>query len=326
MLAAVTGCAPSEEEGDGAAPADVGRQATDGPAGSDSADASGPADSRGASDTGRADTGGGSAGSPWSTTTCPPFRIITPALCNDPVTSCICDPTPLTCASGHLCLGGACVPPGQRRPEECEPDRIPASVELDPGAADLGVTTVTGTVNVEREEGGWALILPVPYAGQRPPVVRVSGNVEPPLADGAEVEAVTCVVQPSPGLEPRTALLRKDGEIVLLVAVDATYVRNDACIPAGWFPELLDVNCPPVWDGDDPDRACRVCRPGALAFPGSRHHVVSHRSELVTLGGVRYRALAGDGPSDCIRTCCGEDGRRADLPAAVEFALVSLDG
>jgi len=268
--------------------------------------------------------GGGGDDKPWTSSTCPPFRVITPSLCDDPVTGCICDRTPPTCAPGQLCLGGACFTPGQRRPEECAPDGRPAGVDLDTGALE-GVTTVTGPVNLEADDGGWALLLPSATPGQRGPVLRVDGMADPPIVDGEVVEVITCVLAPSPGLQPRTVQLRKDGEIRLLAAVDATYVRQDECLPEAWFPEMLDVNCPTIWDGDDADRTCRVCRPAALSFPGARKPVVTRQTASVTLDGIRFDLVGGDHVAECVSTCCGADGKRETLPAAVEFALVAAD-
>jgi len=299
--------------------------------GGDTSDATDATDATDAADAAVLDADGGrwwtGEERPWTADTCPPFRIITRRLCADPVTACICDPTPEVCTPGHLCLGGACITPGQRRQEECAPDLTPAGVVVDLGGGREGVTRTSGPANLEAEDGGWALILPAAIPGERPPVVHVYGDVEPPFADGAQVEATTCRLPhvDASNLDPRTVLVRVGDRIVLLAAADATYVRDSDCLPEGWAPQPTNLNCPPTHDGEDPDRTCRVCRPMALAFPGTRRPVVARRSGLVSLGGTRYRALVGEGVQECLHTCCDAAGRRSQSTAASDFVLVSLD-
>ena len=273
---------------------------------------------------GDADAGGGGGADPWTSATCPSDRVVTPRLCGDPVTRCICDPSPPTCAPGHLCLGGACFSPGQRTPEQCAADGRPAGVAIDPGETEAGKTVATGQVNVEEDADGWALILPAEPPGTRPVVVRLRGSAMPPVADGDEVEAVTCLYQPdADGLVARTTLLRRGGELVLLAAVDATYVANEECLPQAWKPRMMDLNCPPVWDGDDPDTTCRVCRPAALAFPGNPREVFSQTVGRVLFDGAAFRAVVGERVQECLSTCCDETGERRQIPAALEFALLA---
>ena len=140
--------------------------------------------------------------------------------------------------------------------------------------------------------------------------------------EGDEVEAVTCLYEEAAGLTARSVLLRRQGEVVLAAGADATYIRNAECLPQDWFPTMMDLNCPPVWEGDDPDTTCRVCRPAALAFPGNFREVLARTVGRVTLDGVDWQAVVGERVQECLQTCCGDTGEREQQPAAVEFVLL----
>ena len=253
--------------------------------------------------------------------TCPPRRIITTALCTDPVTSCICQSPPVTCREGFKCIGGGCYPPGQRSVDECSPDRNVAEVALDLGSAPGGVATGRGEVNVERtaDGAGWALYLPTSVPGGALASVRVEGDVEPPVAEGEVVDVTTC--RHHTGGETLKIFVGLD--ILLLVTSDATYVQGDDCIPPDFKPNVLDMNCPPAWlDGDSADTACRTCVSPGLAFGGGRP-TLSGQVGRVSLAGTDYAVVSGQTTRDCFISCCDEAGSRSHAASRLDYALVA---
>jgi hypothetical protein len=246
--------------------------------------------------------------------------VITSRLCTDPVTSCICSTPPVTCREGFKCLGGACFPPGQRSVDECSPDRNPGDVVIDLGAAPGGVSTARGEVNVERtaDGTGWALFLPTSVPGGAFASVRVQGDVEPPVQEGDVVDVTVC--RHHTGGE--TLKVFVDLDILLFATNDATYTRGDDCIPPGFKPQVLDLNCPPTWhDGDEALTACRSCISPGLQFGGGRP-TLTGQTGWVMLDDKRYAVVAGMETLDCQVTCCNAEGKREHIDSKLDYALI----
>ena len=111
-------------------------------------------------------------------------------------------------------------------------------------------------------------------------------------------------------------------DILLFAAREATYANGDDCVPPGFKPQVLDLNCPPAtFEGDDDDRACLTCVSSGLAFGGGRPTVTARLGE-VPLDGHEYVVVAGARSRSCHRSCCDDEGSRGAVPARLDYALV----
>ena len=144
-------------------------------------------------------------------------------------------------------------------------------------------------MELDADGDGWVLLLPTSVPGGALASLRIRGEVAPPVAEGEMIDVTTCRHRGG----GQTLKLSVARDILLFAAREATYANGDDCVPPGFKPQVLDLNCPPAtFEGDDDDRACLTCVSSGLAFGGGRPTVTARLGE-VPLDGHEYVVVAG---------------------------------